>query len=136
MNDTSRAIVALVHAFNAAVGRTAAAYTYDAGPNAVIYALESDMRDLVELFAYCFPRAEDCAPDAFYPDPFGLFESLASVGQHVSAPKVAELAHTAGQSPAGSVRRIIHTTVGDGPRLLPASQSLLDAAGLPRAARD
>ncbi|KAJ2768809.1 diphosphomevalonate decarboxylase [Coemansia nantahalensis] len=136
MNDTSRSIAALVHAFNAAVGRAAAAYTYDAGPNAVIYALESDMRDLVELFAYCFPRAEDTAPDAFYPNPLGLFESPASVGRQVSAPKVAELAHAAGRSPAGCVRRIIHTSVGDGPRVLPASQSLLDAAGLPRAASE
>ncbi|KAJ2781405.1 diphosphomevalonate decarboxylase [Coemansia javaensis] len=136
MNDTSRAIAGLVHAFNAAVGRVAAAYTYDAGPNAVIYALEPDMRALVELLAYCFPRPADTAPEAFYPDPFGLFESPASVGHAVALPAVAALAEATGRFPAGSVRRIIHTTVGDGPRVLSPAQSLLDSAGLPKARRD
>ncbi|RAK86637.1 diphosphomevalonate decarboxylase [Aspergillus costaricaensis CBS 115574] len=42
MNDVSRAAVRLVHDINRAVGRTVCAYTYDAGPNAVIYYLEKD----------------------------------------------------------------------------------------------
>ncbi|KAF9887868.1 diphosphomevalonate decarboxylase [Aspergillus nanangensis] len=46
MNDVSRAAVRLVHDINRAVGRTVAAYTFDAGPNAVIYYLEKDS-DLV-----------------------------------------------------------------------------------------
>lgn len=37
MNDTSRRIIGLVHAFNEAKGRIVAGYTFDAGPNAVIY---------------------------------------------------------------------------------------------------
>ncbi|KAJ1733505.1 diphosphomevalonate decarboxylase [Coemansia biformis] len=132
MNDASRSIADLVHAFNTALGRPAAAYTYDAGPNAVIYALEGDMRDLVELVTYCFPRPEDTTPEAFYPDPFGLLASPACAGQEVAAPKLAELAQSVGRFPAGTVRRIIHTTVGDGPRVLPSSQSLLNPDGLPR----
>ncbi|KAE8353911.1 GHMP kinase [Aspergillus coremiiformis] len=46
MNDVSRAAVRLVHDINRAVGRTVCAYTFDAGPNAVIYYLEKDS-DLV-----------------------------------------------------------------------------------------
>ncbi|EAU34567.1 hypothetical protein ATEG_05498 [Aspergillus terreus NIH2624] len=46
MNDVSRAAVRLVHDINRAAGRTVAAYTFDAGPNAVIYYLEKD-NDLV-----------------------------------------------------------------------------------------
>jgi diphosphomevalonate decarboxylase len=42
MNDVSRAAVRLVHDINRAVGRTVAAYTFDAGPNAVIYYEEKD----------------------------------------------------------------------------------------------
>ncbi|KAJ2702477.1 diphosphomevalonate decarboxylase [Coemansia sp. IMI 209128] len=132
MNDISRSIVGLIHAFNAARGRVAAAYTYDAGPNAVIYALKDDMRDLVELFTYCFPRDESTPKEAFYPDAFAIFDSADQVGQRLTRPEVAQLAETAGKFPAGSVRRIIHTEVGDGPRVLAASESLLDDAGLPK----
>lgn len=42
MNDVSRAAVRLVHDINRAVGRTVCAYTFDAGPNAVIYYLDED----------------------------------------------------------------------------------------------
>ncbi|KAJ5665763.1 Diphosphomevalonate decarboxylase [Penicillium maclennaniae] len=42
MNDVSRAAVRLVHDINRAVGRTVAAYTFDAGPNAVIYYEDKD----------------------------------------------------------------------------------------------
>ncbi|RHZ73513.1 hypothetical protein CDV55_109094 [Aspergillus turcosus] len=42
MNDVSRAAVRLVHDINRAVGQTVCAYTFDAGPNAVIYYLEKD----------------------------------------------------------------------------------------------
>ncbi|KAJ2633474.1 diphosphomevalonate decarboxylase [Coemansia sp. RSA 1290] len=136
MNDTSRAIVGLVHAFNSAVGRVAAAYTYDAGPNAVIYALKDDMRDIVELFTSCFPRPETVPSEAFYANSFGVFESPDDAGTRISKPEVAELAQTVGKFSAGSVRRIIHTEVGDSPRVLPASESLLNAAGMPKHARE
>jgi diphosphomevalonate decarboxylase len=42
MNDVSRAAVRAVEAINAAAGKAVAAYTFDAGPNAVIYYLEQD----------------------------------------------------------------------------------------------
>ncbi|KAJ2526231.1 diphosphomevalonate decarboxylase [Coemansia sp. RSA 1933] len=136
MNDVSRSIASIVHAFNAVCGRLAAAYTYDAGPNAVIYAMSDDMRDLVELFTYCFPRDAVVSATDFYADPFGVIGSAGSVGDMPSSPSVAQLAQTAGQFPSGSVRRIIHTEVGDGPRVLSASQSLLDDAGMPKRAKE
>lgn len=42
LNDTLMKIIKLVHGLNAAVGRTVAAYTFDAGPNAVVYYLHAD----------------------------------------------------------------------------------------------
>lgn len=40
MNDISRIIIRLVHVINKAAGKLMAAYTFDAGPNAVIYTLD------------------------------------------------------------------------------------------------
>lgn len=42
MNETSWAAIRVVEAINAQAGRPVAAYTFDAGPNAVIYHLEED----------------------------------------------------------------------------------------------
>jgi diphosphomevalonate decarboxylase len=40
MNDMSKSIIRLVHVINTYFGSIKAAYTFDAGPNAVIYTLE------------------------------------------------------------------------------------------------
>ena len=40
MNDTSKMIIRLVHVLNSVLGGVKAAYTFDAGPNAVIYTTE------------------------------------------------------------------------------------------------
>jgi diphosphomevalonate decarboxylase len=40
MNDISRSIIRLVHVINQYYGCIKAAYTFDAGPNAVIYTLD------------------------------------------------------------------------------------------------
>ncbi|KAK0712383.1 GHMP kinase [Lasiosphaeria miniovina] len=47
MNDVSRAAIRAVEAINTAAGRTVAAYTFDAGPNAVIYYLEKETEAVV-----------------------------------------------------------------------------------------
>jgi diphosphomevalonate decarboxylase len=36
-----------------------AAYTFDAGPNAVIYALEKDIPEIIATVAAFFPNTED-----------------------------------------------------------------------------
>lgn len=50
MNDTSRAAIRAVESVNRQAGRTVAAYTYDAGPNAVIYFLREDTETVVAPF--------------------------------------------------------------------------------------
>uniref|UniRef100_L2FDE7 Diphosphomevalonate decarboxylase n=1 Tax=Colletotrichum fructicola (strain Nara gc5) TaxID=1213859 RepID=L2FDE7_COLFN len=50
MNDVSRAAIRAVEQINAAAGKTVAAYTFDAGPNAVIYYLEENAATVVGAF--------------------------------------------------------------------------------------
>ncbi|KAK1765472.1 GHMP kinase [Phialemonium atrogriseum] len=50
MNDVSRAAIRAVEAINANAGRTVAAYTFDAGPNAVVYYLEQDTEAVIGTF--------------------------------------------------------------------------------------
>jgi diphosphomevalonate decarboxylase len=50
MNQTSVAAVQAVEAINAFVGRTVAAYTFDAGPNAVVFYQEQDEEMVWEAF--------------------------------------------------------------------------------------
>ena len=50
LNDTSKHIIHAVHAVNATQSAPVAAYTFDAGPNAVVYCLQSHMDALLDLF--------------------------------------------------------------------------------------
>jgi len=129
MNDISRAIIAIITEYNRASvangGTIKAAYTYDAGPNAVIYAPEANMKEIVDLICHYFPQTQA------YDDPFKMFQGnegkpgeqlKALVGFNEGVAKVAEV---------GSVSRLIHTRVGDGPRGLEEKEALLSSAGLP-----
>ncbi|KAH9083573.1 GHMP kinase [Lactarius deliciosus] len=119
LNDVSRSIIALITEYNRAAGAIKAAYTYDAGPNAVIYAPKENIKEIAELLLRYFPQAEP------FTDPFSL-----GVDNHGRLPdgfneKVAKT------FPVASVKGFIHTRVGDGPRKLSAEESLLGSNGLP-----
>lgn len=124
MNDVSRALVALVVEYNRAAGETRAAYTYDAGPNCVIYVLERHVREVANLVARFFPLGEP------FKDPYGVF-----AGQTLGAlPLPAGFNEgVVAAFPKGSVKGLIHTRVGDGPRsYTKESDHLLDAQGQPK----
>lgn len=124
LNDVSRAIIALVTEYNRvqAGSRLAAAYTFDAGPNAVIYALKDDIKGILEVVLRYFPQTETS-----FPDPF-------SVGASADAALPANFnERVIPVFQQGSVSRIIHTEVGDGPRVLGKEASLLGDDGLPKA---
>ena len=108
MNDISKAIIAAVNEINRAKGKLIAAYTYDAGPNAVIYALQEDMASVKAVIGELFVQSgEGVLPPGF------------------------ERKHV----PSGfrdSVSRLIHTRVGDGPRVLSKGESLIGEAGFPK----
>ncbi|KAI0268727.1 GHMP kinase [Gloeopeniophorella convolvens] len=119
LNDVSRAIIAIITEYNRAAGAIKAAYTYDAGPNAVIYAPKENIKEIVELLLRYFPQAEPFA------DPFAL--GVAPEGKLTTGfnEKVAK------PFPVASVKGFIHTRVGDGPRNLSAEEALLGSNGLP-----
>jgi len=56
MNDTSRAAVRVVDAINDHAQRKCAAYTFDAGPNAVVYYLEKDHNLVTGIFRKILPN--------------------------------------------------------------------------------
>ena len=110
MNDVSRAIVAVVEELNrASIARGegyVAAYTFDAGPNAVLYTPQKNVELVRGLVARFFPGARDGGEPA-QTLPEGFNENVVPVQ-------------------ADSVSRLIHTRVGDGPRVLPSSEGLLN----------
>jgi diphosphomevalonate decarboxylase len=57
LNETSRAIIRLVHNYNHAHGHIRAAYTFDAGPNAVIFLEEPHLAHFGAVVRRAFPPA-------------------------------------------------------------------------------
>ena len=125
MNDVSKAIISLVVEYNRvsvdAGGPLKAAYTYDAGPNAVIYTLKENVKEIVELIVTYFPQAGQ------FKDPFGLFGKDGVEGRLVDGFN----ATTVKWFGVGAVKNLIHTRVGDGPRVLGTEEGLLTSEGLP-----
>ncbi|TIA86204.1 hypothetical protein E3P99_03749 [Wallemia hederae] len=102
LTDVSRLIIGVVHALNEAAGRAVAAYTFDAGPNAVLYVQRKD-KDLVlsivnDLFGPC-EGAQGASHSTL------LHEAKIDVD-------LTNFKHANGLS------RIIQTTIGDGPRVV------------------
>ncbi|KAK4054291.1 diphosphomevalonate decarboxylase [Microbotryomycetes sp. JL221] len=124
MNDVSRSIIALVTEYNrvslANEGRLKAAYTYDAGPNAVIYALKQDIQEILAIVLRYFNQSKP------FEDPFGIKPDVTTALPRGFNEKVIPVL------PQDSVSRIIHTEVGDGPRTLGSEASLLNDKGMPK----
>jgi diphosphomevalonate decarboxylase len=100
MNDTSRAAIKAVHDLNRAAGETICAYTFDAGPNAVIYYLEKDSEKILGTFKTVLT---------------GGTEGWGDVNPEANAELVAALDPRAVERLSTGVSRVILTEVGEGP---------------------
>ncbi|GAB7356924.1 hypothetical protein MBLNU459_g7774t1 [Dothideomycetes sp. NU459] len=112
MNDTSRAAVRMVDEINKNAGRTVAAYTFDAGPNAVIYYLEKDEHQVVGVFKGILGSKEG-------------WEGKRA--QSVSVHELPSGAQLAADRLSEGISRIILTGVGEGP--IKTDDSLIDGNG-------
>ncbi|KAJ3295834.1 diphosphomevalonate decarboxylase [Borealophlyctis nickersoniae] len=143
LNDVSRGVIRLITEYNRlhtteskdkdgiAKGYKAA-YTFDAGPNAVLYILRENVPEVLALVNKVFPppTAEDERAEYFG-------RATEFMGK-VDEAKIEELVDRLKipSYPAGSLRRIISTRVGDGPRVMAggydAEVSLLKEDGVPK----
>lgn len=62
LNEVSRRIIHLVHAYNHHAGRVQAAYTFDAGPNAVIFLEAQHVQEMMTLLLESFPSSSSSVP--------------------------------------------------------------------------
>lgn len=112
LNDTSKKIMKLVHRLNELEGKIIAAYTFDAGPNAVIYYDESNESKVLGLIYKYFSKV-------------GGWENkdVSSLNQDIV------IADFDTETYKG-VSKIILTSIGNGPQ--DTTESLINEKGLPK----
>ncbi|KAF1814514.1 diphosphomevalonate decarboxylase [Eremomyces bilateralis CBS 781.70] len=114
MNETSRAAVRLVEAINERVGRNVAAYTFDAGPNAVVYYLAENEGQVAGVFKSLLGDKDGWAGDR---------------GTQVQEAPIEGLDERVVAVLKSGVSRVILTGVGEGP--IATSDHLVSESGLP-----
>ena len=119
MNDVSKSVVAMVHTYNEWAGEIRAAYTFDAGPNAVLYTLEKYQVELLALVLRYYPEIGneyvnnvDLKNDALK---FDLDSSL-----------IDDVEKRCRVRDVGDVKMVYCTKGGPGPQTLDESSSLFE----------
>lgn len=124
MNDTSKKIIKLCHQINAFYNETVVAYTFDAGPNAVLYYLKENEQ---KLFAFIYKTFNKVSG---WETKFSSDE-LAQFIKHFDADVAKDLDFEIDDELYQGVSRVILTQVGPGPQ--PIDECLIDTAtGLPK----
>lgn len=102
LNDTSKRIIKLVNLLNEAAGEIIAAYTFDAGPNAVIYYEEKNEKAVLGMLHYFFNHLDGWSTENFDSKAAKIPESfpISSLDKDIYSQ---------------GVSRVILTQVGDGP---------------------
>lgn len=97
MNDVSRAAIRAVESINAKAGKTIAAYTFDAGPNCVVYYLQEDEATVLGAFT-------------------GVLSGISGWKEgSVNAKSCVKLEDGIASTLRDGVSRVIMTGVGEGP---------------------
>ncbi|KAL8822744.1 MAG: hypothetical protein Q9191_006524 [Dirinaria sp. TL-2023a] len=114
LNDVSRAAIRAVERINEKAGRIVAAYTFDAGPNAVVYYQQEDQDVVAGPFKAALGEKDGW---------------LGEQGTAISASKVATEDNLAMAKLKAGVSRVILTSVGEGP--ISVHEHLVDEHGQP-----
>lgn len=122
MNDTSQAIVNMIHAYNELKKGVKVAYTFDAGPNACVYLLESEVDEFISLVNYVFPKPTGAETVEY-------FRGLPLSPKPCKKSLIEEI-NVIPNDP-GMLKYIIYTKVGNGPRILD-NDHLLSNNGMPQ----
>ncbi|KAI9909786.1 hypothetical protein PsorP6_011189 [Peronosclerospora sorghi] len=123
LNNVSHQLIRLVHRYNDQAGRVQAAYTFDAGPNAVLFVEEKHVQELVALVHHCFPTSHMPIQSSMPIDRTlspALLERMQANGP---SGKVSKLPHV-----PDSVKMMYISRVGGGTRVLAAHEALIDQA--------
>nr|QYV43150.1 diphosphomevalonate decarboxylase [Colaphellus bowringi] len=122
MNDTSHAIVDVVHAYNDFKKSNKVAYTFDAGPNACLYLLDSEVEEVLSVIDYVFPPVVNS--EGYLK---GIPLSKKAITEELKA------VFEAKRQNFGALKYVIHTRIGDGPKTLTNPEDhLVDEMGLPK----
>ncbi|PSN63987.1 diphosphomevalonate decarboxylase [Corynespora cassiicola Philippines] len=119
LNDVSRAAIKVVESINAAAGKIIAAYTFDAGPNAVVYYLEENEKEVAGVFKAALGEKDGWAGkrgEAVQANSVGLDKVI--VDNAVAVGLLND-----------GVSRVILTGVGEGP--VRTEESLINEKGEP-----
>ncbi|XP_060896450.1 diphosphomevalonate decarboxylase [Labrus mixtus] len=121
LNSVSQQVINVVHRYNRHYGETRLAYTFDAGPNAVIFTLQQYVPELVEVVQHFFPPETNGGQFIK-----GLPVNPVAISE--------ELKQAIGLEPMSKgISYIISTKAGPGPRVLTdPTQHLLGPDGLPK----
>jgi diphosphomevalonate decarboxylase len=143
MNEISRRIITLIHKLNSTSGHIVAGYTFDAGPNAVIFCLEKNAAVILALLLSHFPLDESntstssSSSSSSSSSTFSVSEAFIHLRTEAETNGIVEINKLGLQcdrdeQQSGLVRHIYYTSVGDGPRVLTLEESLAFQDGLPK----
>ena len=122
MNDISRSVIKAVHAYNDWAGEVRAGYTFDAGPNAVIYTLDKYSIELAALMLHFYPATAE-AKQGYFNNPEILKDVEAF---RLDASLLEAVERTGRTASAGDVKMIYYTKSGPGPQMLGKDEATID----------
>lgn len=110
LDDVSRQIIRMVNIYNEYHNEIRACYTFDAGPNGVLYVLEAHLVELTALALHCFPPPNGKV---------NQYLNNADLAKKAMAYSVdTTLSNKCPQGQMGDVNKFYATQVGPGPQTL------------------
>ena len=123
LNDVSRAVIQLCHAINDACGEVRVGYTFDAGPNAVLFATEAHMPQVLASVLHAFPPPMAAAS--------GFVNKAALKQQALEVGVPRGLTDKFRLVLPGAIKYVYATGIGPGAAKLDDRATLADAQGMP-----